>query len=228
LTTKVNCNVLLMNALNFTGPLSFDGFHSKHQFAATNRVSTMTHRSRHPSTVGARRPHRQPTPHAGPGRFFLRPLRGKDLKAASRRRYYLDMRIVVAGERAWACDELATVVLQRLIARYGRKIVIVHGGEAGVDESFNKACKSLGIAVEARLANWPQTGPPILWSKNRELVKDGADLCVALHRSIGTSRRTRDCERQAIQNGIPTYLITDEQAIPSRLTRADARLSGTR
>ena len=32
----------------------------------------------------------------------------------------------------------------------------------------------------------------MLWSKNRELVKDGADLCIALHRSIGTSRRTRD------------------------------------
>jgi hypothetical protein len=59
------------------------------------------------------------------------------------------------------------VVLQRLIARYGRDIVIIHGGEAGVDESFNRACKSLGIAVEARLANWPQTGPPMLWSKNR-------------------------------------------------------------
>jgi hypothetical protein len=136
------------------------------------------------------------------------------------------MRIVVTGERAWACDELAMVVLQRLIARYGRKIVIIHGGEAGVGESFSKARKNLGIAVDARLASWPQTGPPMLWSKNRELVKDGADLCIALHRSIGTSRRTRDCARQAIQNGIPTYLIADNRAIPSRLKRADARLSG--
>ena len=45
------------------------------------------------------------------------------------------------------------VVLQRLIARYGREIVIIHGGEAGVDESFSKACKGLEITVEARLAN---------------------------------------------------------------------------
>ena len=129
------------------------------------------------------------------------------------------MRIVVAGERARACDELATVVLQRLIARYGRKIVILHGGEAGVDESFSKACKSLGIAVEARLANWPQAGPFMLWSKNRELVNDGADPCIALHRSIGTSRRTRDCARKAIKKGIPTCLIADEQAVPCRVAR---------
>jgi len=72
------------------------------------------------------------------------------------------MRIVVTGERAWACDELAMIVLQRLIARYGRDIVIVHGGCPGVDESFNKACKSLGITVEVRLASWPQTGTPTI------------------------------------------------------------------
>ena len=79
-----------------------------------------------------------------------------------RPRYDLYMRIVVTGERAWACDELAMIVLQRLIARYGRDIVIVHGGCPGVDESFNKACKSLGITVEVRLASWPQTGTPTI------------------------------------------------------------------
>jgi hypothetical protein len=137
------------------------------------------------------------------------------------------MRIVVGGgERAWACDELAMVVLQRLIARYGRKIVIIHGGAAGVDASFSKACKSLGITVDVRLANWRQTGPPTIGSKNWVLLKDGADLCIALHRSIGTSQRTRDCARPAIQAGIPTFLIADEQAIRSRLKRADVRLSG--
>jgi hypothetical protein len=136
------------------------------------------------------------------------------------------MRIVVTGERAWVCDELAMVVLERLIARYGREIVIIHGGAAGVDESFSKACKSLGIALDVRLASWPQTGNPTIGTRNRELIKDGADLCIALHRSIGTSQRTRDCARQAIQAGIPTFLIADERAIPSRLQRADARLSG--
>jgi hypothetical protein len=136
------------------------------------------------------------------------------------------MRIVVTGERAWSCDELALVLLQRLIARYGRNIVIIHGGSPGVDESFNKACKSLGIAVESRVANWPHTGHPTIGSKNRELIKGGADLCIAVHRRIAASQRTLDCVHQALQADIPTFLIVDERAIPSRLTRADPRLWG--
>src|SRR6516225_12062009 len=136
------------------------------------------------------------------------------------------MRIVVTGDRFWRCDELATAILRRLVQRYGPNLTMVHGGENGVDESFNKACKSLGIAVEVRLPNWPHTGLPTIGNKNRELIKDGADLCIALHRTIGRSQRTLDCVRQAIQAGIPTFLITDEQAVPSRLRTGDARLSG--
>jgi hypothetical protein len=136
------------------------------------------------------------------------------------------MRIVVTGDRAWACDDLAMVIVQRLTARYGRDFVIVHAGSVGVDESFNIACKNLGIAVEVRMANSGQTGTPTIGTRNRELIKPGADLCIAVHRSVGSSQRTKDCVRQAIQAGIPTFLIEDEQAIPVRLRRAEARLSG--
>jgi hypothetical protein len=45
----------------------------------------------------------------------------------------MDMRIVVTGDRMWACDELALTVVKRLIARYGREILIVHGGSPGVN-----------------------------------------------------------------------------------------------
>jgi hypothetical protein len=137
------------------------------------------------------------------------------------------MRIVVTGDRAWSCDELAVTVVQRLIARYGRDIVIVHGGSPGVDESFSKACKRLGITADARIANWPQTGHPTIGSRNRDLIKDGADLCVAVHRRIAASQRTLDCVNQAIQADIPTFLIADERAIPGRLHRMDARLRET-
>ena len=108
-------------------------------------------------------------------------------------RYFLDMRTVVTRDRSWTCDELATTVLQRLVARYESDLVIVHGGDNGVDQSFNRACKSLGIPIEARVADRRGTGIPAIASRSRELIKDGADLCVALHRSIAASRRTRDC-----------------------------------
>jgi hypothetical protein len=76
------------------------------------------------------------------------------------------------------------------------------------------------------MANTGQTGTPTIGTRNRELIKPGADLCIALHRSVGTSKRTKDCVRQAIQTDIPTFLIEDEQAIPMRLRRADPRLVG--
>jgi hypothetical protein len=134
------------------------------------------------------------------------------------------MRILITGDRAWQCDDLAVAVLQRLVSRYGREIIIVHGGCPGVDECFNKACAGLAIAVDVRLANWPQTGMPTIGSRNRELIKPGADLCIALHQAISTSQRTKDCVRQAIQAGIPTFLLEDERAIPKRVKPGDKRL----
>jgi hypothetical protein len=66
---------------------------------------------------------------------------------------------------------------------------------------------------------------PTIGTKNRELIKAAPELCFAVHQMIGTSKRTRDCVQQALQAGIPTYLIGDEQAIPSRLQARDARLA---
>jgi hypothetical protein len=37
------------------------------------------------------------------------------------------MRIIVTGDRFWVCNPLAAAILERLIARYGSDIVIVHG-----------------------------------------------------------------------------------------------------
>ena len=65
--------------------------------------------------------------------------------------YYVDMRIVVTGDKDWSCPDLASRILRRLVARYGRNIIIVHDNETGVDSSFAAAATELGIAVEARV-----------------------------------------------------------------------------
>jgi hypothetical protein len=56
------------------------------------------------------------------------------------------------------------------------------------------------------------------------MVESGADLCLALHRSIEASKGTKDCVRQALAAGIPVYLIGDDRAHPIRLQAADWRL----
>ena len=56
------------------------------------------------------------------------------------------------------------------------------------------------------------------------MVEAGADLCIALHRSIETSKRTKDCVRQALAAGIRFWLVEDERAIPRRTRADDVRL----
>jgi acetylglutamate kinase len=63
------------------------------------------------------------------------------------------MRILVTGDRHWRCDDLAEQIVNRLLARYGPDLVIVHGGAAGVDNAFSKACEKLGVVAEPHLAD---------------------------------------------------------------------------
>jgi hypothetical protein len=60
--------------------------------------------------------------------------------------------------------------------------------------------------------------------RNREMVEADADLCIALHRSIETSKGTKDCVRQALAAGISVWLVEDERAIPRRTRAYDVRL----
>jgi len=81
------------------------------------------------------------------------------------------MRIVVTGDRFWPCNQLAVTILRRLVARYGPEIVIVHGGDPGVDESFAMACRGLGITVEACLSDWCRGVTPIGKSEPVSIVR---------------------------------------------------------
>ena len=61
--------------------------------------------------------------------------------------------------------------------------------------------------------------------RNKRMVDSGADLCIALHRSIVRSKWTKNCILHALNAGIATYLIEDELAIPKRLAADDPRLN---
>ena len=95
------------------------------------------------------------------------------------------MRILIVGDRHWTCPELAKQIVGRLLARYGPDLVVIHGGEPGVDQAVAAACRDLGVPHETRLVQWHQTGLPTVGSKNRELIMAAPDLCVAIHQSIG-------------------------------------------
>ena len=75
------------------------------------------------------------------------------------------MRIVVAGDKDWSCPDLAARILRRLVARYSRDLVIIHGNETGVDASFAAAATELGIAAEARVIGSEEHRVSYGWAK---------------------------------------------------------------
>jgi hypothetical protein len=133
------------------------------------------------------------------------------------------MRIVVAGDQFWPCHKLASAILRRMLARYGPDIVIVHGDDTGVAESFATAAKGQRIRTEEHVADFAHLGKEAIRFRNREMLRAGAQLCVILRRSV-LDAGTRDLARQAIEASVPTYLIADEQGVPRRLTEEDGRL----
>jgi hypothetical protein len=52
-----------------------------------------------------------------------------------------------------------------------------------------------------------------------------AQTNAAKERTLATSRGTKDCVRQALAAGIPTYLIDGDDAAPKRITVSDWRLA---
>jgi hypothetical protein len=114
----------------------------------------------------------------------------------------------------WRCDDLATAIVRRLMARYGPDITIAQSGSPGVDQSFPVACRALGVAIEYRKVEFAHAGD--FRYQNREMLRPGAGLCCILHRTA-LDERTKDLARQAIEMGVPTYLIADGRGVPRRL-----------
>jgi hypothetical protein len=150
------------------------------------------------------------------------------------------MRIIVTGDRNWYASDMAEVVVNRLLARYGPDLVIVHGGATGIDRSFAEACGDLGVEEDAHPARGEELDHPetvIRYDnrnrpynvnagliRNAEMIAAGAEMCLAFHRAISPSKGTKDCARRAITAGIPTYLVSSEEGEPKRINREDARL----
>jgi hypothetical protein len=133
------------------------------------------------------------------------------------------MRIVVAGDQFWPCHKLAAAVLRRMATRYGPDIVIVLGEDTGVAESFALAAKGQRIKTEEHPADFDHLGDGAIRFRNRAMLR-GAGLCVIVHCSI-LDAGTKDLARQAIEAGVPTYLIDSDDGMPRRIRAGSGRLS---
>jgi hypothetical protein len=56
------------------------------------------------------------------------------------------------------------------------------------------------------------------------MILKGARLCLIFHRSV-LDEASDDLRRQAIDAGVPTYLIDSDEGRPRRLQAADTRMA---
>lgn len=131
----------------------------------------------------------------------------------------MPIRVLVTGDREWACLGIAEAVVTRLVARYGPGVMIIHGGAKGVDLSFELAAREQEVATEVHEADWEKHGRKAGPLSNQEMVDRGAELAIAVHRDLSQSRVTKDCVRRCLEAGIPVWLIESDEVKPRRVTQ---------
>lgn len=110
-------------------------------------------------------------------------------------------RILITGSR-----KMTNIDLMRDALRIYGPGVIVHGAAPGADTLASEVAYEFGWPEERHPAQWntyKKAAGPI---RNKEMVKAGADVCIAF--PIGQSDGTRDCMAQAKAAGIPVFEIS--------------------
>ncbi|MGK5496362.1 DUF2493 domain-containing protein [Streptomyces sp. URMC 125] len=116
------------------------------------------------------------------------------------------MRILVTGSRNWTNAGVIESRLRSIVeATVGHPsdAVLVHGGcPRGADEIADRYARRIGMQVECHPADWKRYGRSAGFRRNAEMVKAGADICLAfiLNNSRGASMTADLAER----HGIPT------------------------
>lgn len=109
-------------------------------------------------------------------------------------------RILVTGSRHWT-DRAVVVSALADQRRLLGDAVLVHGDARGLDRLAAWVWSRWGLPVEVHPADWERFGRAAGHRRNAEMVKAGADVCLAF--PIGASPGTRSCAAMAQKAGIP-------------------------
>ncbi len=116
------------------------------------------------------------------------------------------MRVLVTGSRAWTGRAALASVLDELLAEHGT-LTIVHGNAPGADQmAHHWAATRPDVITEPHPAAWSTGGKRAGFIRNAEMVKLGADLCLAFIRD--NSPGATHCAALAEKAGIPVTRYT--------------------
>lgn len=112
------------------------------------------------------------------------------------------MRILVTGSRHWADEEACRRAIEAAMGEVpARECTLVHGAAPGADTVCARIGAELGMRVEAHPAQWAKYGRRAGPIRNAEMVRGGANVCLAF--PLGASPGTRHCAGLAAKAGIP-------------------------
>lgn len=132
------------------------------------------------------------------------------------------MKVLISGSRTWKKTGPIEVALLGLKALYPDLEVIVGDCPTGVDKIVWDMCQKHTILGYRFFADWKMYGLKAGPIRNREMVSEKPDLCYAF-RDEGPSPGTDDCVRQAMEAGIPTYIIR-KNATPVDMSQTNASI----
>lgn len=113
-----------------------------------------------------------------------------------------DYRILITGSRHWSDTAIIEkAILAAVEDRPASTVVVVHGAAPGADTLAAEVAEKYGFRVEAHPAEWEKFGRAAGPTRNRVMVRRGADMCLAF--PTQGSRGTYDTVRRATAAGIP-------------------------
>jgi YspA, cpYpsA-related SLOG family len=112
-------------------------------------------------------------------------------------------RVLVTGSRDWTDERPILRALLDAIPADGALPTLVHGDcRTGADRVAHRIASSMGWPVERHPADWANYNRAAGPRRNAEMVKAGADLCLAFIRD--GSRGASHCADLAERAGVPT------------------------
>jgi hypothetical protein len=120
------------------------------------------------------------------------------------------MRVLVTGSRKWRDQELLRIALDAVAVEAVNagctELVVVHGCAPGADIMADYWARNRReywpVRAERHPADWRQYGKAAGVRRNREMVRLGADVCLAF--LLDDSPGTTQCGGLAEREGIPT------------------------
>ena len=118
------------------------------------------------------------------------------------------MRVLVSGDRVWDNREK----LFRILDSFADQIdLIIEGCAKGADSLAEQWAILRGKLLWHFPADWEKykrSAGPI---RNSQMLKEGKpDMVIAFHNNISKSSGTKNMINQALKEGLPVYLVSDD------------------